>query len=118
MQPAVQPTRRTPGPSTVEPVVKECRKPRSPVASAARTSASGAWRPRSVRSSNGLRAASGVDAGVVSGTGLAAVEGAVDHVHLLLAREAHEVHRVAGHADGEVRVLLRMVHGVEQHLAV
>ena len=35
MQPVVQATTRTPGPSTVEPVVKECRNPMSPVASAA-----------------------------------------------------------------------------------
>ena len=34
MQPAVQATTRTPGPSTAEPVVNECRKPMSPVASA------------------------------------------------------------------------------------
>ena len=34
MQPLVQATMRTPGPSTVDPVVNECRKPRSPDASA------------------------------------------------------------------------------------
>jgi hypothetical protein len=39
MQPVVHATTRTPGPSTAEPVVKECRKPMSPVASAVRTSA-------------------------------------------------------------------------------
>ncbi len=60
MQPAVQATTRTPGPSTAEPVVKECRNPMSPVASAVRTSASGTSLPRSTRSSNGLFAASGV----------------------------------------------------------
>ncbi len=36
MQPVVQATTRTPGPSTAEPVVKECRKPMSPEASASR----------------------------------------------------------------------------------
>ncbi len=41
MQPAVQATTRTPGPSTAEPVVNECRKPMSPLASAVRTSDSG-----------------------------------------------------------------------------
>ena len=46
MQPLVQATTRTPGPSTVEPVVNECRKPMSPVASAVRTSDSGTFFPR------------------------------------------------------------------------
>ena len=46
MQPAVHATTRTPGPSTVEPVVNECRKPMSPVASAVRTSVSGTSLPR------------------------------------------------------------------------
>ena len=41
MQPAVHATTRTPGPSTAEPVVNECRNPMSPVASAVRTSVSG-----------------------------------------------------------------------------
>ena len=48
----------------------------------------------------------------------AAVEGAVDDVHLLLAGQAHEVHRVTGNADGELRVFLRVIHRVEQHRAV
>ena len=34
MHPAVHATTRTPGPSTVDPVVNECRNPMSPVASA------------------------------------------------------------------------------------
>ena len=41
MQPVVHATTRTPGPSTVEPVVNECRNPMSPVARAVRTSDSG-----------------------------------------------------------------------------
>ena len=60
MQPVVQATTRTPGPSTVDPVVNEWRKPMSPVASAVRTSDSGTSLPRSTRSSYGLFAASGV----------------------------------------------------------
>ena len=60
MQPVVQATTRTPGPSTVEPVVNECRNPMSPVASAVRTSDSGTSLPRLTRSSNGLFASSGV----------------------------------------------------------
>ena len=59
MQPAVQATTRTPGPSTAEPVVNECRKPMSPVASAVRTSDSGTSLPRLTRSSYGLFASSG-----------------------------------------------------------
>src|SRR6476620_1818417 len=49
---------------------------------------------------------------------VSAVEGAVDDVQLLFAGEAHEVHRVAGDADGQARVLLRMVHGVDQRVAI
>src|SRR4029077_304442 len=45
------------------------------------------------------------------------VERAVDHVHLLLARQAYEVHGVARDADREARVLLRVVDRVEQRLA-
>ena len=59
MQPVVHATTRTPGPSTVEPVVNECRNPMSPVASAVRTSDSGTSLPRLTRSSNGLFASSG-----------------------------------------------------------
>src|SRR3954452_21381548 len=60
MQPVVQATTRTPGPSTAEPVVKEWRNPMSPVASAVRTSDSPTSAPRLTRSSYGLLAASGV----------------------------------------------------------
>src|SRR5262245_6204900 len=59
MQPDVQMTTRTPGPSTVAPVVNEWTNPMSPVASAARTSVSGTCAPRSTRSSYGLLASSG-----------------------------------------------------------
>src|SRR6476646_8321491 len=60
MQPAVHATTRTPGPSRVEPVVNEWRKPMSSVASAERTSVSGTSLPRLTRNSNGLLASSGV----------------------------------------------------------
>jgi hypothetical protein len=56
MHPDVHATTRTPGPSTVAPVVNECRKPISPVASADRTSDSGTPAARFTRSSNGLAA--------------------------------------------------------------
>jgi hypothetical protein len=42
----------------------------------------------------------------------------VDDIHLLLARQPHEVDRVARDADRQARVLLRVVHRVEQRLAV
>src|SRR4051812_38882613 len=105
MHPVVQATTRTPGPPTADPVVNECRNPISPDARALRTSVSGMPRPRSTRSSNGLFAASGVGAAVTcSDTGGVPMEGPGDHVHLLLPREPHEVDRVAGDADGEVRI--------------
>src|SRR5436190_22391852 len=103
MQPLVQATTRTPGPSTADPVVNEWRNPMSPEASAPRTSVSGTLRPRSTRSSNGLCAVSGGSTAVSgSDTGVGSVEGPRDHVHLLLAREPHEVDRVPGHPDRQV----------------
>ena len=56
MHPVVHATTRTPGPSTVDPVVNEWRNPMSPVASAVRTSVSGTCAPRFTRISNGLAA--------------------------------------------------------------
>src|SRR3954451_10438990 len=120
MHAVVQATRRMPGPSTAEPVVKECRNPRSPVLSALLTSVSAMPSPRCTRISNGDFASS--DTVLVASAGAAstslAMEGAIDHVHLLLASEAHEIDRVAGHADCEARIILRMVHRVEQGFAV
>src|SRR4051794_38539696 len=102
MQPVVHATTRTPGPSTADPVVNECRNPISPDASAPRTSASDMFRARSTRSSNGLFAARGTCMALSgSDTGCISVEGPVDHVHLLLPRETHEVHRVPRDADRE-----------------
>ena len=48
----------------------------------------------------------------------AQVDGTREHVELLLACELHEVHSVTADADGELRVLLGMIHGVEQELTV
>src|SRR5580765_5761725 len=91
----------------------------SPVASAARTSDSGTPFPRFTRSSKGLFASRGASGSVwLSGMTASAVEGPIDDVHLLLAREADEVDRVPGHADGQARVFFRVVHGIDQHLAV
>src|SRR5574339_1219624 len=101
MQPVVQATTRTPGPSTVEPVVNEWRNPMSPVASAVWTSAWDTLVPRLTRSSYGLAASSAVGpASIPSSMATASVEGAVDHVQLLLTREPHEIHGIPGHADG------------------
>src|SRR5262244_2798332 len=52
-------TTRTPGPSTVEPVVNECRNPISPVSRAFLTRDSGTSRLWSRRSSKGLLPSSG-----------------------------------------------------------
>src|SRR4030095_15931597 len=116
MQPVVHATTRTPGPSTVEPVVNEWRNPMSPEASASFTVCSGTSSPRSTRSSNGLAAPSdacGTEPSLVLDiASRSTVEGAADHVHLLLARQADEVHRVAGDSNGQRRVLLRMLHGI------
>src|SRR5688572_807629 len=90
----------------------------SPVASAVRTSDSGTPFPRSTRSSYGLVASrDGCAPAPASGTGCP-MEGAVDDIHLLLAGEPHEVDRIARYADRERRVLLRMLHGVNERVAI
>src|SRR4026207_1642932 len=107
MQPLVHATTRTPGPSTVEPVVNECRNPMSPVARAVRTSDSARAWPGLTRRSNGLCASSWP-----SSTPASPVERPVDDVHLLLPRQADEVDRITGDADGQARILLRVVDSV------
>src|SRR6185436_3798763 len=115
MHPDVHATTRTPGPSTAEPVVYECRKPMSPDASAARTSPSDIRAPRSMRSSYGFFATSEIGWTAIA---LGAVESAVDDVHLLLAGQPDEVDRVAGDANGQTRVILGMFHGVDERLSI
>src|SRR3954469_691756 len=116
MQPDVDATTRTPGPSTVAPVVNECRNPTSPLATAARSSASETRGARLTRSSNGLVASRG---GCVATSRMPGpVERAVDDIHLLLAGQTDEVDGIAGHPDGEAWVLLRVVDCVEEHVAV
>src|SRR5262245_53901604 len=56
LQPAVQATTRTPGPSTAEPVINECRKPTSPLSRDFLTNDSGTLLLWFTRSSNGLLA--------------------------------------------------------------
>src|SRR5215217_2685415 len=107
-----------PGPSTAEPVVKLCRKPMSPVLSAERTSVSGTSSPRWTRISYGDLACSETAAGFVSACILLSVECPVDDIHLLLAGQPHEIDSITGHADRQARILFRMVHGLEQGLAV
>src|SRR4029450_7939096 len=99
MHPVVHATTRTPGPSTAEPVVNEWRNPMSPVASALRTSDSARPAPRLTRSAKG-RGASSAGCAAVSGsdTGGSAVERPIDDVHLLFAREPHEIDGIARHA--------------------
>ena len=58
LQPAVQATTRTPGPSTAEPVVNECRKPTSPVSTDFLTNDSCTPPLWFTRNSNGLFASS------------------------------------------------------------
>src|SRR3954471_7861510 len=115
MQPAVQATTRTPGPSTVDPVVNEWRKPMSPVRSAVRTSDSGTSLPRLTRSSYGLFAASDIDSWLMARS---PVERSIDYVHLLVAREPDEIDGVAGDANRQARVLLGMIHGIDQRVAI
>src|SRR4051812_11940828 len=115
MQAVVQATRRMPGPSTAEPVVNEWRKPMSPVRSAVRTSVSATPSPRLTRISNGLAASRPTGASRVISV---SVEGSVDDVHLLLAGEPHEIHRISGDPDGEGRIFVGMLHCVDQGLAI
>src|SRR5688572_28267289 len=92
----------------------------SPDASAERTSPSETGAPRSTRSSYGFLATSeGCAASVMCVSVVRrAMEGAVDHVHLLFARQPHEVDGVTRYADGQAWIFLGMLHGVEQRFAV
>src|SRR5262249_38255994 len=119
MQPLVQATPRTPGPSTAEPVVKEWRKPMSPVARAVRTSDSGRSFPRLTRSSKGFGASRrGRSRRARSDIRALAVKRPVDHVHMLFARESEEVDRIAGDAKGQVRVLVGVTHCIDPDVAI
>src|SRR4051812_13652176 len=90
-----------------------------PEARAERTSGSGTSRPRLTRSSKGLFASIGGPCGTgISLMTSLSVERPVDDIHLLLARQTHEVDSVPRNADGQVRVVLRMVHRVEKRVAI
>src|SRR5215203_3542999 len=83
---------------------------------------SGTASPRCTRISKGDTASSGTVSGVTPGLGAISislsVERAVDHIHLLLAGQPHEVYRVTGYADRQARILLRMIHRIQQCIAV
>src|ERR1700745_1790517 len=49
---------------------------------------------------------------------LGSVECAVDYIHLLLASQAHKVHRVPRDANRKMRILLRMFHRVKKRIAI
>src|SRR6516164_7461910 len=91
----------------------------SPLCRADRTLVSGTSLPRSTRSSNGLLASSDGDWGAASfDMTLGSVERAVDHIHLLFSGKADKVHRIPRHPDREIRILLRVVHRIQQSLAI
>ena len=46
------------------------------------------------------------------------MERTADNLQLMLAAELDEVNGVARYADGELRILLGVLHGIHQHLAV
>src|SRR5688572_7945070 len=88
----------------------------SPLASAFRTSVSGTCAARSTRSSYGLAAASACSEAPPDIS--RPVESAVDDVHLLLTRQPDEVDGATRDTNGQAWILLRVLHGVEQHVAV
>src|SRR5215831_5460032 len=119
MQPVVQATTRTPGPSTADPVVNECRKPISPFANAVRTSVSGMSFARLTRISNGLVASSATGSAVCcSFIELLTMECSANDVHLLFARKTDEVDGITGYTNRETRIFLRMIDRIEKRFAV
>ena len=42
------------------------------------------------------------------------MECSADNIHLLLAGQLDEVHRVSGNTDSQLRIFLRMLHRIEQ----
>ena len=89
-----------PGPSVVPKVSVECTQPSETAKSRAAFAA--------VRDGHAATVA-------VSVSGM---EGAVDHIQLLLTRQLYEVRRVAGNTHRQLRITLRFLHGIDQRLAV
>src|ERR1700747_3240754 len=97
---------RTPGPSTAEPVVNEWINPQSPLSIADRMSVSSTFSLTDTRRSKGLPIGGAAGSRVSSFMFVilrGAVKRAVDHVHLLLARQSRKVDRITGNADRERR---------------
>ena len=46
------------------------------------------------------------------------VDGTTQHVELLFMSQLDEVDRISGHTDGELGILLGMLHGINQQLTV
>src|SRR4051794_1681047 len=90
----------------------------SPVRNAERTSVSGTASPSFTRISKGLFASSETGLAAASTIMSGAVERAVDHIHLLVARQPHEIDRISRHANGERRIFVRMLDGIDQRLAI
>src|SRR3954452_3039166 len=91
----------------------------SPLASAARRLDSATFRLRFTRNSKGLFASSGTFCSVsLSGMAAIPVEGSINDIQLLLPRQPDEVDGVTRDADGQVRILLWMVHGVQKRIAI
>src|SRR5205823_2914828 len=96
-----------------------CRKPISPEARICCTAVSRTLWLLSTRRTNGFGASSGVfSACAVSGMWAAPVESSVDDVHLLFARQTHEIDCVAGDANGQMRIFFWMLHCIQQHVAI
>src|SRR6266850_2688207 len=91
----------------------------SPVASAVFTAFSETPAARFTRSSNGL-VASSESCSTLSPRALCvcSMKGPIDHIHLLCAGKPHKMHRISGNANSQLRVLLGMVHRVDQHFAI
>ena len=46
------------------------------------------------------------------------VDGTRNDIQLLFTRQLHKVHGIAGHADGQLRIFLRMFHRIHQQILV
>ena len=46
------------------------------------------------------------------------MEATADNFQLVFAAQLHEVYGIAGNADSQLRIVLRMLHGIVQHITV
>ncbi len=49
---------------------------------------------------------------------LAPVESAINNIQLLFTSQSNKVDSIAGDANGQVRVILGMIHRIEKHLTI